>query len=178
VGYYRFPQAVVDALDVLDNTALGHAWANYLRRSRIQIMFYDSLGGPGGTAWFGRRIFFPRSMLTYLEPDRLVHELVHTTQGPYLFGALEHERAAYIVQYRYLAETMDQPSARDFYLDIVSGLHKGGQEAYDWVRQQGPYYHHFPIDNPMPWQVDKWWPQVKYAVAISRHRVRGDVQQG
>lgn len=178
MGYYRYPQAVVDALDVLDNTALGHAWADYLRQSGIQIVFQDALGGPGGTTWLGQRIYFPRSMTAYLEPDRLVHELVHTTQGPYLFGALEHERGAYIVQYRYLAETRDDPAGRDFYMDVVRSLHKGDEAAYDWVRQQGPYYHSFPIENPMPWQVKQWWPQVKYAFSVSRSRVKGDVQKG
>ncbi len=175
---YRFHQAVVDALGILDQSALGKAWADYLRQSRIQVVFSDTLGGPGGTTWLGKRIFFPTSMKTYLEPDRLVHELVHTTQAPYVFGSLEHERGAYIVQYRYLAEVQDDRRVRDLYLDVVSNLLRGDDDAYDWVKKQGPYYHSFPIDNPKLWQVKAWTPQVKYALSVSRARLKGDVGKG
>jgi hypothetical protein len=163
---------------VLDQSEFGHAWAEYLRHSRIQIAFHDALGGPGGTTWLGWRVVFPNSMRTYLEPDRLVHELVHTTQGPYIFGSLEHERAAYIVQYRYLAETADARHARDFYHDIAANLQRGGDEAYAWVKEQGPYYHAFPIENPKLWQVRQWAPQVAYALNVAVPRLRGNVRQG
>lgn len=178
MGYYRFPQAVVDALAVLDQTALGHAWAEYLRASQIQVVFNDALGGPGGTVWLGGWVFFPTSMRYTLEPDRLVHELVHTTQGPYLFGTLENERGAYLVQYRYLAEATDRPDHRDWYMSIVNKLMRPTDEAYDFIRQQGPYYRSFPAEHPGLWQVRQWWPEVRYALSVAGSRTRGDVKAG
>ena len=174
----RFHQAVVDALAVMDQSPTGHAWAEYLRTSRVRVVFHDALGGPGGTVWFGWRIVFPTSMRRYLEPDRLVHELVHTTQGPYLFGSLEHERGAYSVQYRYLAETATEDYARQFYLDIVDLLQAGGHPAYRWISQQGPYYRHFPIHHPGLRQVSQWTPQLRYMLRVSRARLKGDLHQG
>lgn len=176
--HYPYPQAVMDALAVMDQSPTGHAWAEYLRGSRVRVVFNDALGGPGGTVWFGWRIFFPTSMRTYLEPDRLAHELVHTTQGPYIFGSLEHERAAYGVQYRYLAETAPDDHARQFYLDIVHRLQAGGHPAYQWIIQQGPYYRHFPIHNPSLRQVSQWTPQIRYMLRVSRSRLKGGVQKG
>ena len=51
---YRFPQAVEEALAALDQSELGRVWADYLRASRIQVVFNNTLGGPGG-AGGGRR---------------------------------------------------------------------------------------------------------------------------
>ena len=175
---YRFPQAVEEALVVLDQSELGRVWANYLRESRIGVVFNSTLGGPGGTTWLGWRIYFPASMRTYLEPDRLVHELVHTTQAPYLFGSLEHERAAYIVQYQYLASVTGSPPSLDFYMDVVRNLQTGGDAAYDWIRERGPYYHSFPVENPRLRDVRAWAPQVRYAVSVSWQRARGNVSKG
>lgn len=174
----RYPQAVVDALAVLDQTAFGHAWAEYLRRSKVRVVFHDALGGPGGTVWFGWRIFFPTSMQKYLEPDRLLHELVHTTQGPYIWGTLENERGAYRLQYRYLAEATDIPDHRAYYMGIANKLSRPTDEAYEWIREQGPYYRTFPPDHPKIWQVKLWWPEIKYVFTVSGSRARGDVKQG
>lgn len=175
---YPYHQAVADALATLDQSPIGHAWAEYMRRKSVKVVFNDTLAGPGGTAWLGWRIFFPTSMRAYLEPDRLVHELVHTTQGPYLFGSLENERGAYSVQYRYLAEVAPTDHARDYYMEVVRLLQRGGQAAYDWIGQQGPYYKSFAIRHPKLWQVDRWLPQVKYALTVAGARSRGQVDQG
>ena len=174
---FPYPPAVMDALAVMDQTPIGHAWAEYMRARRIQVVFNDSLGGPGGTAWLGWRIFFPTSMRSSLEPDRLVHELVHTTQGPYLWGSLENERGAYIVQYRYLAETARDDGGRAFYLGIVTRLQASDESAYDWIRERGPYYAHFATHHPKIWQANLWLPQVRYALAVAGARGRRDVGQ-
>ena len=157
----------MNALLALDETPTGHAWAEYLRASRLAIIFSNALGGPGGTAWFGWRICFPTSMLQYLEPDRLVHELAHTTQGPYLWGSLENERGAYIAQHRYLAEAALEPTSRDFHMGIVTMLQRGGPAAYRWIQDLGPYYQHFAVNHPKPWQVRAWLPQARYALAVA-----------
>ena len=166
-----------DALDALDGTPTGHAWAEYLRTRRVQVVFSDALGGPGGTAWFGWRVYFPTSMRAYLEPDRLVHELVHTTQGPYLWGSLENERGAYIVQHRYLAEAAVEPTSRDFHMDIVTMLQRGGPQAYGWIQNLGPYYQHFAANHPKPWQVRAWLPQARYALSVAVSGGNRDVRR-
>lgn len=173
----RYPQAVMDALAILDNSPTGRAWAEYLRASRVEVVFNDALGGPGGTAWFGWRICFPTSMRQRLEPDRLVHELVHTTQGPYLWGSLENERGAYIVQHRYLAEAAVEPVSRDVHMDIVAMLQRGGPEAYGWIQNLGPYYQHFAVNHPKPWQVRAWLPQARYALAVATLGGNRDVRR-
>lgn len=169
----RFPEAVQTALNKLEQNPLGRQIAEWQRQVRVPILFNNLLGGPGGTAWFGRFIAFPESMKQYLEPDRLAHELVHCQQGFYIFGSLEHEREAYLVQYRILLENETDPGRRQYFQEVLAKLARGGQEAYDWIRTQGPYYQTFPIDNPRLWQVSRWWPQVRYALSVILPRLQG-----
>ncbi len=164
MGWRRYAPAVETALQSLEETDLGGQLARWARETNQRIRFSNLLGGPGGAAWF-LSIYFPRSMMAYLEPDRLAHELVHRRQGANLFGCLEYEREAYLIQYRCRLEMNVYQAAREETERVISLLEAGGEAAYEWIKTQGDYYKTFPIHPPRIWEVTKWWPQVRYGLA-------------
>ena len=136
--------------------------------------------GAGGSALF-HRVWLPPWALgdncsLYELTWRLAHELTHVKQGILFFGSLDTEREAYIVQCRVQAELLkrQRPVPRQELARVEAGLRAlqgGSASAKFWILRQGPYYANFPDTQPRLWQVNKWWPQVAYAVRAARgHR--------
>lgn len=164
MGWRRYAPAIEEALQALEATELGDQLARWARDTNQRIRFNNLLGGAGGAAWF-LSIYFPRSMMKYLEPDRLAHELVHRQQGAHLFGCLEHEREAYLIQYRCRLELDMYQAVREETERVIGLLEAGGEVAYEWIKTQGDYYKTFPPYPPKIWEMSKWWPQVRYGLS-------------
>ena len=90
--------------------------------------------------------------------------------GRPLFGSLEDERQAYIAQKEVERELAVHQGQDLSEIDrALAVLRAGGQPAYRWIYQQGPYYLTFPPEVPKIWQVREWWPQVWYVLGPALH---------
>jgi hypothetical protein len=127
--------------------------------------------GAGGSALL-RRVNLPPPALEW-PPERLAsllaHELVHVRQGVTIFGSIDSEREAYIVQCRVELELLmrrrpvPRNEVRRREADLRT-LERSPESAKKWILARGPYYGQFPDTRPHWWQVRKWWPQVRYAL--------------
>ncbi len=127
--------------------------------------------GAGGSALW-RRVNLPPWALEW-SPERLApllaHELVHVRQGITLFGSMDSEREAYIMQCRVEMDLLlrQRPVPRNEIrrreADLRT-LERSPESARKWIVARGPYYGQFPDTRPHWWQVGKWWPQVRYAL--------------
>lgn len=127
--------------------------------------------GAGGSALL-RRVNLPPGALDW-PLDRLAailaHELVHVRQGITIFGSIDTEREAYIVQCRVEMELLLRQSPvprneiRRREADLKT-LERSPEAAKKWILARGPYYGQFPDTQPHWWQVRKWWPQARFAL--------------
>jgi hypothetical protein len=105
----------------------------------------------------------------------LAHELVHVRQGIRFFGDLQSEREAFATQRRVelalLAVRCPGAEAdRERLSADLAALEAGWESARDWILRQSPVYATFPEAPPRPWQVWRWWPQVRFAARAAWRR--------
>ncbi|MDP3047371.1 MAG: hypothetical protein Q8O07_07830 [Chloroflexota bacterium] len=99
----------------------------------------------------------------------MAHELVHVRQGITLFGSIDSEREAYVVQCQVELELLmrQRPVPRNEVrrreADLRT-LERSPESAKAWILARGPYYGQFPDTRPRWWQLRRWWPQVRFAL--------------
>jgi hypothetical protein len=164
------PRATVDdALELLRDLKSAAELYELGRRTRVVVS--GLWAGPGGSALW-RRVNLPLGSLDW-PAERLAallaHELVHVRQGITLFGSVDTEREAFIVQCRVELELLNRRrpvprnEVRRREADLRT-LERNPESAKAWILARGPYYGQFPDARPRWWQVRKWWPQVRYAL--------------
>jgi hypothetical protein len=175
------PRARIDqALDVLRDMPSAGELYELGRRTRVVVS--RTWAGAGGSALL-RRVNLPPSALEWSTErlaSLLAHELVHVRQGITLFGSLDTEREAFIVQCKVELELMSRgrPAPHNEIkrreADLRT-LERSPESAKKWILAKGPYYDKFPDTRPHWWQVRLWWPQVRYALttAWSNRRAGG-----
>lgn len=144
---------------------------------KSSVVVSDLWAGPGGSAVLGR---VNLSVAALRLPDwqlaaLLAHELVHVRQGIRFFGDLRSEREAYVMQRRVelallAGQGPDAESDRQQRLADLAALEGSWESARDWIRRQSPVYASFPDAPPRPWQVWRWWPQVRFAALAAWRR--------
>jgi hypothetical protein len=164
------PRALTDqALEVLRDLESAPGLYELGRRTRVVVSRLWS--GAGGSALW-RRVNLPPGALSW-PVERLAvllaHELVHVRQGIVLFGSIDSEREAYIVQSRVELELLSRRKpyplneVRRREADLKT-LERSAEAAKLWIVARGAYYRQFPDTQPRWWQVRQWWPQVGFAV--------------
>ena len=161
-----------EALNVLGGVQAASGLHELGRHTRVVVS--RLWAGAGGSALW-RRVNLPPSALEW-PPERLApllaHELVHVRQGITLFGSIDSEREAYIVQCQVELELLmrQRPVPRNEVrrreADLRT-LERSLESAKAWILARGPYYGQFPDTRPRWWQVRRWWPQVRYALGMA-----------
>ncbi len=144
---------------------------------RTTVAVSALLAGPGGSAVLGRVNLAPAvlGLPDWQLAGMLAHELVHVRQGIRFFGDLQSECEAFATQRRVelaiLAERGSEVEAERQRLTAdLAALESGSDSARAWVLRQSAVYATFPDVPPRPWQVRRWWPQVRFAVGAALGR--------
>ena len=175
------PRARIEqALEVLRDVPSAEGLCELGQQTRVVVSRLWA-GRRGSALW--RRVNLPAWAVEW-PPERLApllaHELVHVRQGITLFGSMDSEREAYIMQCRVEMDLLlrQRPVPRNEVRRReadLRNLEKSPEAAKAWIVARGPYYSQFPDTRPRWWQVRRWWPQVRYALttAWSNRRTGG-----
>jgi hypothetical protein len=169
VGVGQSRARVDEALRVLDGIQAANGLGELSRHTHVVVS--RLWAGAGGSALWRRVNLRPEAV--EWPPERLAsllaHELVHVRQGVLLFGSIDSEREAFIVQCRVDLELLGRQrpvplnEVRRREADLRA-LERSPESAKKWILARGPYYSQFPDTQPHWWQVRRWWPQVGYAL--------------